>query len=138
MDCPNCDAPLVSFVVPSDLDEYAPTTTDTLAICTQCLTLHPPTTSATIAETDAEESSDFSRISDSFPTGEAAVPIAIALGLLESLALNRSEIEQLLERAEQAGADPLLLLEQLDRQGSVMPRWDIDRRRHQLEQFLSE
>lgn len=137
MDCPDCDAPLVSFVVPSDLDEYAPTTTETLAICTQCLTLHPPT-SATTVETDAEESPDFSRISDSFPTGEAAVPMAIALGLLESLALNRSEIEQLLEHAERAGADPLLLLEQLDRQGSVMPRWDIDRRRHQLEQFLSE
>ncbi|RRJ30475.1 DUF6276 family protein [Halocatena pleomorpha] len=131
MSCPDCDAPLVSFVVPADLREYAPTTTETLAICTQCLTLYPPTSNAT------PEATDFSRISDAFPTGEAAVPMAIVLGLLESLALNRSEIEQLIERVERAGADPLLLLDKLDRQGSVDPQWDVSRRRHQLQQFLT-
>ncbi|UPM43430.1 DUF6276 family protein [Halocatena salina] len=132
MSCPDCDAPLVSFVVPSELREYAPTTMETLAICTRCLTLHPPTASSTATE----EASDFSRISNAFPTGEAAVPMALALGLLESLALNRSEIEHLIERVERAGADPLSFLGELDRQGSVDPEWDIDRRRHQLEQFL--
>lgn len=134
MTCPDCDAPLVSFVVPPDLREYAPTTTESLAICTRCLTLYPPT--ATAGADATADSPDFSPISDSFPGDGAAVPMAIALGLLESLALNRSEIEQLLERVERAGADPLLLLEQLDRQGSVDPGWDVGRRRHQLEQFL--
>lgn len=128
MTCPDCEAPLVSFFVPPDLREYAPATAETLSICTQCLILYP-------AES-ADEAPDFGRISSSFPTGEAAIPLAIALGLLESLALNRAEIEQLIEHAEHAGADPLLLLDQLDRQGSVHPHWDVDRRRHQLEQFL--
>lgn len=137
MSCPECDSPLVSFTVPPDLRECAPATTETLAICTRCLTLFPAT-SVSESVGDAESVPDFSRVSDSFPAGEAAIPMALALGLLESLALNRAEIEQLIERVERAGADPLLLLDQLDRQGSVNPRWDVDRRRHQLEQFLEE
>lgn len=131
MACPECDAPLVAFAVPPDLREYAPATTETLAICTRCLTLVPDPVD------EDETAADFSCISGSFPTGETGVSMALALGLLESLALNRTEIERLIERAERAGADPLLLLEQLHRQGSVDPDWDIDRRRHQLEQFLA-
>lgn len=129
MSCPDCDESLVHFVVPPELREYAPG--ESLAICTQCLRLHPIPKNTTTTP-------DFSRISDSFPTGEAGVPMALVLGLLESLALNRAEIEQLIERVERAGADPLLLLSRLDRQGTIQPRWDIARRRHQLEQFLED
>lgn len=132
MSCPDCDTPLVPFVVPPELREYAPTTSESLAICSQCLSLIPTPTAPD------DENADFSPISDSFPTGEAGVSMALALGLLESLALNRTEIEQLLERVERAGADPLLLLDRLDRQGNIQPRWDIARRRHQLEQFLND
>lgn len=132
MTCPDCDSPLVPFFVPTELREYAPDSQRTLAICTQCLSLHPTNQ----PELDAASDPEFERISETFPTGEAAVPMALVLGLLESLALNRSEIEHLLERVERAGADPLLIIDRVGRQGSTQPQWDAERRRHQLEQFL--
>lgn len=131
MTCPDCDSPLVAFVVPPELHEYVPDRETTLAICPRCLQLQPTKLGA-----NSEQTPDFSRISDSFPTGEAAVPMALMLGLLDSLALHRSEIESLLERVERSGVDPLLLIDRLAVQGSVKPRWDVKRRRHQLEQFL--
>lgn len=141
MTCPNCDSQLVSFDVPPDLREYVPDTQQSLAICPQCLSLHPTEQDARSdsdpeTETETGHSPDFGRISGSFPTDEAAVPMALVLGLLESLALHRSEIEHLLERVERSGVDPLLVIDRLERQGSVHPKWDVNRRRHQLEQFL--
>lgn len=143
MTCPNCDSQLVSFDVPPELREYVPDTQPSLAICSQCLSLHPTDQDSdsnpdpeTRTETETDYAPDFGRISGSFPTDEAAVPMALVLGLLESLALHRTEIESLLERVEQSGVDPLLVIDRLARQGSVHPQWDVNRRRHQLEQFL--
>lgn len=143
MTCPNCDSPLVSFDVPPDLREYVPDTQQSLAICSRCLVLHPTEQDThsdsdpkSETESNTDHSPDFGRISGSFPTGEAAVPMALVLGLLESLALHRSEIEHLLEHVERSGVDPLLVIDRLARQGSVHPKWDVNRRRHQLEQFL--
>lgn len=125
MDCPDCGAPTVAFAVPEDLREHVDGEPG-MAICTGCLDLRP-------AEPAADPA--FSAIDESFPTGEAAVPMALALGLLDSLALNRSAIETLLERAETAGADPFLVMDRLAER-DVRPDYGLQRRRHQLEQLL--
>ena len=134
MTCPECDSSLVPFVVPPELRAYVPDEREALAICTRCLSLHP--TESVDSNLDTDSDPDFSRISESFPQGEAAVPMALMLGLLESLALYRTEIEHLFERVERSGSDPLLIIDRLAVQGSIHPRWDPERRRHQLEQFL--
>lgn len=134
MTCPECDSSLVSFVVPPELREHVPDEREELAICTRCLSLHPPD----VADTDhaRDPDPDFSRISESFPRGEAGVPTALMLGLLGSLALYRVEIEQLLEHVERNGTDPLLVIDRLAAEDSIQPRWNPERRRHQLEQLI--
>ena len=64
------------------------------------------------------------------------MPLAVAVGLLDSLALHRPALEELLGAAERAGVDPLLVLDRLHAQGGVQPGFDLDRRRHQLQQLL--
>lgn len=131
MECPNCRAATVVFDVPTEYREHAPEEAERLGLCPECLTLTP-------AGTDPGDGTDprFDRISSAFPDDEPAVPLAIGIGLLDSLALNRTSIETLFRAAETAGADPLLLLDRLHVQGGVNPEFDIDRRRHQIEQFL--
>ncbi|QLD85361.1 hypothetical protein HWV23_06340 [Natronomonas halophila] len=128
MDCPTCGAPMVSFVVPERFREHAPDESDHAALCPECLTLS--------AADSAPESPRFDRISSAFPDDEAAVSLALAIGLLDSLALHRRDIEALLETVEKAGTDPLLILDRLHAQGGVDPEFDIERRRHQIEQLL--
>jgi hypothetical protein len=128
MDCPNCGAPMVSFAVPERFRDHAPEGSDHAALCPECLTL----STADAAPADPR----FDRISSAFPDGEAAVPLALAIGLLDSLALHRRDIEALLVAVEEAGTDPLLVLDRLHAQGGVDPAFDIDRRRSQLEQLL--
>ena len=128
MDCPDCGAPMVAFGVPAEYREYVPDASAQAALCPSCLAL----TSAESAPPDPR----FDRVSDAFPTGEAAPPLALAVGLLDSLALHRPALEELLGAAERAGADPLLVLDRLHAQGGVDPAFDLDRRRFQLEQLL--
>ncbi|EMA42455.1 DUF6276 family protein [Halococcus saccharolyticus] len=127
MDCPNCDSETVAFAVPDDLHEYVPGDETRVALCTHCLTLHP------VMEADTASTADFTRVSDAFPTTEAAVPMALAVGLLDSFAVYRSEIEALLQRVERAGADPLLVLDRLASNRDLDPQVDLERRRKQLE-----
>jgi hypothetical protein len=126
--CTECGAPLLAFAVPEDLREFAPGERAYAAVCTNCLTLNEAS--------GAGGEPDFSRVSGAMPEGEAAVPMALALGLLDSLALHRREIEALLERVERAGTDPLLVIDRLATQGSVQAKADLPRRRHQLEQLM--
>lgn len=129
MDCPNCRAPMVSFEVPAEFQSSVPEESDAAAVCPECLTL--------AASEEATPDPRFDRISSAFPTdGPAAVALTIAIGLLDSLALHRNELEELLEVVESAGVDPLLVLDRLHTQGGVQPHFDLDRRRHQLEQLL--
>lgn len=128
MECPNCRARAIVFDVPVEYREHAPKEAARLGLCPECLALTP----ADGAPVEAR----FELISSAFPDGDAAVPLAMGLGLLDSLALNRASIEALFRAAESAGADPLLLLDRLHVQGGVDPSFDIDRRRHQLEQLL--
>ncbi|MFQ3318673.1 MAG: hypothetical protein ACI8UR_001584 [Natronomonas sp.] len=122
---------MVAFAVPMRYREHVPEQSDHAALCPECLTL-------TAANgVDVSEEPRFDRISSAFPTTEAAaVPLALAVGLLDSLALHRSALEELLVDAESAGVDPLLVLDRLHAQGGVQPVFDLERRRHQLQQLL--
>ena len=128
MDCPDCGAPSVAFSVPPDLREYAPDDGSAAAICTDCLGVHPAT--------PPDDDPAFDSVSEAFPTGSAAVPTALLVGLLSSLAVNREAIADLVDRVERAGADPLLIVDRLAADPDLSPAVDLDRRRHQLEQLL--
>ncbi|WP_439027753.1 DUF6276 family protein [Haloarchaeobius sp. DT45] len=129
MQCSECRSESVPFQVPAAVASYAPGGSDAVAICTSCLHLQP-------AES-APAGADFSRVSEAFPADEtAAVEMALVVGLLSSLALNRTKIEDLLEQVEERGVDPMLVLEELEADTHLQPSVAIGRRRRQLEQLL--
>ncbi|MFD1513267.1 DUF6276 family protein [Halomarina rubra] len=125
--CPHCDAPTLAFAVPDELADHAPDDSGVAAICSRCLTLHDAS--------DAPSETDFGRISEEFPEGEAGAAMALAVGYLDSLALHRRDIDAALAVVEREGADPLMLLDRLSAQGSLQPAVDLQRRRHQVEQL---
>jgi hypothetical protein len=129
MDCPACDAPTVAFAVPPELRDALPGEDPAAALCTRCLRLHP------LAE-PPDTDPDFASVGEAFPTGEAAVPMALLVGLLDSLAQYRAEITDLLGRVERAGADPFLVVDRLADDPAIEAAADLRRRRHQLEQLL--
>jgi hypothetical protein len=118
--------------LPAEYREYAPDTAAVVGICADCLVVD-----AADSESDRSDPPDFSRISDAFPRRPTqAIPLALALGLCDSLATNRPAIESLLEDVERAGTDPLLVIDRLLADPGVGPAVDLERRRHQLEQLL--
>lgn len=130
MDCPDCGAATLAFRVPEAHRDLLPGDESGAALCTQCLALHP------VADPPADLP-DFQRVSDAFPTNpEAAVALALLVGLLDSLALYRSEISALLARVEREGVDPLLALDRLATDDDVDSEVDLADRRRQLEQLL--
>ncbi len=124
MDCPDCGAGTVAFAVPDGLDTLDE---PAAALCTHCLALH------SVEKSDAN--SDFTAVSDDFPTGSAAVPMALAIGLLDSLVLHRETVEALLERVERAGTDPLLVIDRLANDPTLDPKTDLATRRRQVAQL---
>lgn len=134
MDCPDCGATTVAFEVPLDMREYVPGGEPTVALCTCCLRLHP------VPGVEATDRPGFTRIIDAFPGDETpndgAIAMALVVGLLDSFALYRREIESLIERVERAGVDPLLVLDRLAADPDTDPAADLRRRRGQLEQTL--
>lgn len=132
MDCIECEGETMAFMVAEEFREFLPENAGAAAICRSCLTLQPPA-----PEETRHDDPDLSRISDAFPPDpEAAVPMAIAVGLLESLALNRPKIERLLEHVEESGHDPLLVLDRLAEDPALAPAMDLTGRRRQLEQLM--
>ncbi|WP_257301006.1 DUF6276 family protein [Haloarchaeobius sp. FL176] len=129
MQCSNCRSDTVAFAVPDDVSEYAPGNGSAAAICTSCLNV--------FAVESPDEDADLSEVSEAFEVDEeAAVEMALVVGLLSSLALNRSKIETLLEHVEDRGVDPMLVLEELQADASLQPAVAIGRRRSQLEQLM--
>ncbi|GAA0465335.1 DUF6276 family protein [Halococcus dombrowskii] len=124
MDCPDCGAATVAFAVPDELDALDESAA---ALCTRCLALH--------AAEKSDPNPDFTAVSDGFPTGAAAVPMALAVGLLDSLVLHRETVETLLERVEQAGTDPLLVIDRLANDPTLDPKTDLATRRRQVAQL---
>jgi hypothetical protein len=130
MDCPDCGVATLPFPVPADLREYLPGDDPGATICPRCLSLSPAADPPDVAP-------DFTEISDAFPANsEAAVPMALLVGLVDSLAQYRAEITALLERVERAGTDPFLVVDRLAADPDLDPATDLQRRRHQLEQLL--
>jgi len=130
MDCPDCGHEALAFPVPAELRDALPGEEPGAALCTHCLALHP------VGDPPADQP-EFQRVSDAFPTNpDAAVPMALLVGLLSNLALYRAEISDLLARVERAGTDPLLVLDRLARDPAIESEHDLSGRRTQLEQLL--
>lgn len=126
MVCSECEGDVVRFAVPEELREHV-RGWEAAGVCSRCLALQP-------AEEPAEEP-DWAAFGEGFPDGDAAVPMALVVGLLDQVALNRSALSTLVERVEREGVDPQLVLDRLAASGSVQANYDIGRRRRQLEQL---
>ncbi len=130
MDCPSCGVATVAFRVPDEYRDHLRGDDPGVALCTGCLRLHPVTD-------PPDGDPDLTAVSDVFPgNAEAAVPLAILVGLLDSLATHRAEVTELLGAVERAGTDPFLAVDRLADDPAVDAAVDLRRRRHQLEQLL--
>ena len=134
MNCPECAAETVTFPVPDALRDHATAVTDEratgLAICTHCLRVWP--------DESPEETPTGSAVNRAFPPdSEATVALALAFSLLDSLAANRQAVEELIERAERAGVDPLTTVERVTADPEIEPAIDLPRRYRQFEQLRS-
>ncbi|WP_336337587.1 DUF6276 family protein [Haloarcula brevis] len=130
MSCPDCGGDLVSFPVPADLRQFLPGDEPGASVCRACLALQP-------AVDPPGTTPDFAALDGAFPDDDAAaVPLALLVGLLDSLAMHREEITALLERVEREGVDPLLVLDRLDASYGDRAHVDLGSRRRQLEQLL--
>ncbi|WP_435067393.1 DUF6276 family protein [Haloplanus sp. C73] len=127
MTCSACGGRTVAFAVPAELRPHAPG--EFATICTHCL--------RTGASDEAPADPSFDDIHPAFPSGEAGGALAVALGLLDSLALRRTAIDDCCSYAERAGADVLLTLDRLVEADDVEPHVDLSRRRHQLAEMLN-
>ncbi|WIV68659.1 DUF6276 family protein [Natrialbaceae archaeon AArc-T1-2] len=131
-----CERDPVAFSIPAPWHEHAPENAAVAAICPRCLAVYPAEDAATSDGSDPDPDPDFSRVSETFPTGDGAVALALTLGLCDSLATNRASLEATLEAAERAGVDPLLAIDRLCADPSIEPAIDLERRREQLESLL--
>jgi hypothetical protein len=130
MDCPACGASALPFRVPEKYRVHLRGDDPGVALCSSCLRLHP-------VSNPPESVPDFTDISDAFPgNSAAAIPLALLVGLLDSLATHRAEISELLGAVERAGTDPFLAVDRLADDPGVDAAADLRRRRHQLEQLL--
>lgn len=133
--CTACGGDLVPFSVPDGLETHAPVeddgSADAAALCSRCLRTYPEP-----AAPDASDGATFDAVSDYFPRGDGGAAVALLLGMLDSLALNRAAIEALVDRAEREGADVLLALDRIDGDATLDPHFDVGRRRAQVEQLL--
>jgi hypothetical protein len=126
MQCPDCNSSVATFDVPIEFRDHLPTPVDQAGLCTSCLALHP-------AEEGGEPEFGF----DVFPDEpDSAIAMAVGVGLLDSLALNRDTIETLFREVAASGTDPFLVLETLAASGAVQPQIDIEARQQQLEQLM--
>ena len=125
--CAVCDETLARARLPTDLREYVDDTPG-VGLCPICLRTSP------IA--DPPDADEFDAVADYFPRGDGGATVALALGMLDSLALNRRAVQALVERAEREGADVLMTLDRLAGDDSLDPHFDVERRRAQVEQFL--
>ena len=126
--CPRCENSRFTVEVPADLTAY----TDAAALdcCPRCLSSEPGDSAAVDPEPP------FETVVRRFPTGTEGVALFLLLGELDSLALNRSEIESLVDFLESNGVDLFLTLDRLLADPDIDPSYDLARRRDQLEALL--
>lgn len=130
MDCQACETELVTFPVPLEYREHLPSDESAAGLCPVCLSLQP-------FDESVSGDPDFASVSDSFPSDpDVAIPLAILVGLLENLALNRASIAELVAAVEAAGVDPMLVLDRIAAEPGIDAKTDLRGRRRQLEQLL--
>lgn len=130
MTCPHCSVDTVEFTVPPSLREYAPAEASAATLCPRCLRVAPLD-----GGSGDRDAIGFDAVGPFFPDGDAGVATALLVGLLDSLALNRRDIEAVAAYAEREGADVFLTLDRLAA-NTENPHLDLTRRLVQLEQVL--
>ena len=125
MRCTHCDGQAFAFAVPDPLVQYAPEGASTASLCSRCLRTGPAD--------GATPDPPFDLVVAEFPDGEGGAALALALGMLDSLALNRAAILACCRHAEHAGVDVSLALDRLDASAALAPHFDLERRRRQLD-----
>ncbi len=130
MSCQSCGGQLLAVPVAEPLRQYLPAEAPAVSVCRDCLAMEP-------RSSVPESFPDLTTLDDAMPSNRpAAEPIVLIVGLLDSLALHREEITALLERAERAGTDPLLVVDRLADSYGADAHVDLASRRRQLEQLL--
>lgn len=132
--CEHCGTETVAALVPDTLHEHAPESGETVVVCPHCLRTAPAD-----PDPSADVTPDLASVSRAFPPGEGGVAFALAVGLLESLALERRAITACFEFAERSGVDVFLALDRLQRledEGEIDVYTDLSRRVPQLESLL--
>lgn len=128
--CSVCRADAIGFLIPSALASNVPIETPAASCCRVCLTIDP-------LESLPDDQPPLSTISDAFPRDvSSSAGVALLVGLLESLALHRGDIQAVVDHLEESGVDALLVLEELAADPTLSPAIDLDRRLHQLQQLL--
>jgi hypothetical protein len=133
--CPECDRELTRIAVPAAVREHAPDGAAVVGSCPRCLR-----TVALDGTTDADADGPLSGPAppEAIPPGEGGAALLLAIGSLDSVALNRAAIGAFVDHAERAGADVFLALDRLAADESVDAFVDLDRRRQQLESMLGD
>jgi hypothetical protein len=134
MTCPACTGERVGFVVPPSLRPYAPDESAGATLCTNCLRVEAAETGGRVDD-DRAAAVDW----DPLPTGEAGVAMALLLGHLDSLALRRADVTELVDHVETAGGDPFATLDRLVELAAtygIDPYLDLKRRATQLQSML--
>jgi len=126
-ECERCEIERGTVSVPADLSAYA--SKPAISYCPRCLAVEP------IDAVDADGPS-MTAIHPRFPDGTNGIGLLLVLGKLESLALNRQEIETLCGYLESNGLDLFLTVERLIEDPDIDPQIDLERRRTQLEEIL--
>ena len=131
--CPACDRELTLIAVPDAVRAHAPEEAAVVGSCPRCLRTIPLGGSA---DADADAPISGPAPPAAIPPGEGGAALLLAVGLLDSMALNRPAIQALVAHAERSGADVFLALDRLAADDSVDAHADLGRRRRQLESML--
>ena len=132
--CPACDRELTRIVVPDAVRAHAPGDAAVVGSCPRCLRTIPLDESAGSDSANAPISGPAPPAA--IPPGESGAALLLAIGYLDSVALNRPTIGALVDHAEASGADVFLALDRLAADESVDAHVDLARRRRQLESML--
>ena len=133
--CPHCEVDLVVFTVPESLREHSPDGAATAAICPRCLRVTPADAGDVGGDDAGSGTAAFGDVDDTFPRGEGGVALALLLGKLPRLTLERASVAELREHAESVGVDVALTLDRLVR-ADVDAHFALDRRVSQLDSLL--
>ena len=133
--CAHCGVDLVAFAVPEPRREHAPGGASTAAICPRCLRVTAADADDAADSEAVEAAPAFDRVDDAFPRSEGGVAVALLLGKLPNLTLERESIAALRDRSEREGVDVALTLDRLVA-ADLDPHFALDRRVRQLDQLL--